>query len=94
MFGDLASPDTLLHGHVEHASIILCTIPDMLLKGTTNLHLVKTCRQLAPKAIIVATAETPQQGEQLIAAGATRVIEQYGLVGEQAAELVRSVVEA
>jgi Kef-type K+ transport system membrane component KefB len=94
MFGDLASSDTLYHGHVQHASIILCTIPDMLLKGTTNLHLVRTCRQLAPKAVIVATAETPQQAEQLIAAGADRVIEQYGLVGEQAAELVRSVVEA
>ena len=48
MFGDLSSFDTLEHAHLHHAKVIVSTIPDMLLKGTDNQTLVKTCRADRP----------------------------------------------
>jgi hypothetical protein len=41
MFGDLGSMDTLHHAHLHEARVVFCTIPDMLLKGTSNLALVR-----------------------------------------------------
>ena len=82
MFGDISSLDTLKHAHIENAEMILSTIPDMLLKGTNNYSLVKTCRALAPNATIVATADTKDQVEKLKIAGANEVLLPYSLAGE------------
>lgn len=82
VFGDISSIDTLLHTHIEEAKIILSTIPDMLLKGTNNFKLVKTCRALAPLATIVATADYKEQVQELKKAGATEVMLPYSLVGQ------------
>ncbi len=88
MFGDIGSLDTLEHAHVADARMILSTIPDMLLKGTSNASLVKTCRALAPNAVIVATAESGAQVEALKKEGANEVLLPYGLVGDHVAELM------
>jgi voltage-gated potassium channel Kch len=74
MFGDLASFDTLEHAHLHHAKLIVCTIPDMLLKGTDNQTLVKTCRAIAPHATIVATADDAHHAEVLRGEGADVVV--------------------
>jgi hypothetical protein len=70
MFGDISSMDTLEHAHVATARIVLSTIPDMLLKGTSNQAIVTTCRAVAPDAVIVATADSIDRQEQLKNAGA------------------------
>jgi Kef-type K+ transport system membrane component KefB len=88
VFGDISSLDTLTHAHIEHARIIISSIPDMMLKGTNNLWLVHTCRQLAPEAALVATAETQEQAEELSMAGAHKVMLPYYLVGEALSEYV------
>jgi len=36
IFGDIGSLDTLEHAHLSGAQIIFSTIPDMLLRGTSN----------------------------------------------------------
>ncbi|MBI1883033.1 MAG: cation:proton antiporter [Chlamydiae bacterium] len=82
LFGDISSLDTLKHAHLEHAQVILCTIPDMLLKGVNNLKLVKLCRSLAPRAILVATADSSVQAEKLKAAGASEVLLPYVMTGK------------
>ena len=87
-FGDLASLDTLHHAHLDQAKLIVSSIPDMLLKGITNRSLVQAARSLAPNAIIVATADRPEQRAELIAAGADEVLNPYELLGERLAELV------
>jgi Kef-type K+ transport system membrane component KefB len=87
-FGDISSLDTLEHAHLDHAELILSTIPDMLLKGTDNLSLVKTCRAFAPNATIIATADIPDQAERLRQAGANGVLLPYTLIGEHLAALV------
>ena len=88
VFGDISSMDTLDHAHVAKAEIIFSTIPDMLLKKTCNLSLVKTCRTLAPNAVIVATADSTQQMEELKKNGANEVLLPYSLIGESLAWII------
>ena len=88
VFGDISSMDTLDHAHVAQAEIIFSTIPDMLLKKTSNLSLVKTCRTLAPNAVIVATADSTGQMEELKKNGADDVLLPYSLIGESLAWII------
>lgn len=88
VFGDISSVDTLEHAHIENAKIILSTIPDMLLKATDNLKIVKTCHSLAPDAIIVATADSNEHAEKLKAAGASEIILPYTMTGEYLAHFL------
>lgn len=88
IFGDISSMDTLEHAHVAKSSVILSTIPDMLLKRTNNLSLVHTCRTLAPNAFIVATADSTDQIENLKNKGANEVILPYSLIGDAVTQIV------
>lgn len=82
MFGDLSSFDTLEHAHLHHAKVIVCTVPDMLLKGTDNQTLVKACRAIAPHATIVATADDAHHAEVLREEGANLVVSPNQLAAE------------
>lgn len=88
-FGDLASLDTLHHAHLDHAEVIISSIPDMLLKGITNRSLVQAARALAPNATIVATADRPDQHAELLAAGADVVVNPYELLGARLADIAQ-----
>jgi Kef-type K+ transport system membrane component KefB len=83
MFGDLSSLDTLHHAHLHTAKLIVVTIPDMLLKGTNNLALVKGLRAIAPHSQIVAVADDDRHERELIAAGAAGVLKPYDLMAER-----------
>lgn len=74
MFGDLSSLDTLEHAHLHHSKMIVCTIPDMLLKGTDNQTLVRTLKSIAPHSTIVATADDTQHAVRLRGEGADVVL--------------------
>jgi voltage-gated potassium channel Kch len=89
IFGDISSMDTLENSHVAESEIILSTIPDMLLKGTNNQSIVTTCRAVAPNAVIVATADSVDQIEDLKASGANEVILPYTLIGDHLAQFVK-----
>jgi Kef-type K+ transport system membrane component KefB len=91
-FGDLGSMDTLEHAHLEDAKLILCTIPDMLLKGTDNETLVKACRSVAPEAKIVATGDDAAHEQRLKDAGADFVIAPHTLVAEELAFVITGVL--
>ena len=88
LFGDVASTSTLEHARIRDAKLILSTIPDMLLKGVTNMELVRTCRFLSPRAYILATADSTEHALKLKDAGASEVIIPYQLTGENIAALV------
>jgi len=92
MFGDIASHDTLTHSHLEHATVILSTIPDMMLKGVDNLSLVRSCRAIAPHATIIATADHEGHEHQLRAEGATIAINPYDLTAARAANLIEQAL--
>lgn len=90
LYGDISQRDTLLHAGIEKGEILVSTVPDALLKGTTNEKLVRQFRELNPKATIIATADILADVSRLYAAGAN-----YVTVGriEEAQELCR-VLEA
>lgn len=69
-YGDISQRDTLLHAGVDQAQIILCTVPDTLLKGTSNLRLVQQLRAINPTAKIIAHADLFEEVPRLYAAGA------------------------
>lgn len=73
IYGDISQRDTLIHAGIEKAEIILITLPNMVLKGTTNLRLVQQLRELNPTAQIVAHAEQLKEVPRLYEAGANYV---------------------
>ncbi|MBI4199046.1 MAG: cation:proton antiporter [Chloroflexi bacterium] len=58
VYGDIANMTTLEEAGVEHAKVVLSTIPDALLKGISNRALIRPMRRLCPEARIIVTAET------------------------------------
>jgi Kef-type K+ transport system membrane component KefB len=72
-YGDISMRDTLVHAGIGDAEILVCTIPDYLLKGITNEKLVRQLRALNPKATIIAPADLMSDVDRLYAAGADYV---------------------
>ena len=73
LYGDLGQRDTLFHAGIGKAGVLVCTVPDSLLKGTTNVRLVRSLREMNPTAKIIAPAETLSDVPLLRAAGADYV---------------------
>jgi Kef-type K+ transport system membrane component KefB len=73
VYGDIANPETLAHTGVDEAEIIVCTIPDDILKGITNLELARQLRKLAPKAHVIVNAVRLADVERMYEAGASYV---------------------
>lgn len=81
IYGDISNLDTLHHADIEHADVVLCTIPNTFLRGTTNARLLQTLRPLCPDAKIIVTAETPEQAVELYQGGAHFVLQPSVLAG-------------
>ena len=90
-YGDIAHADTLHHAGIAEAEIIILSVPDSLLKGTSNEKLVRHVRVVNPTAKIIATADVLAETQTLYAAGAD-----YVTIArlEQANELVEAVTAA
>ena len=73
VYGDISQPETLVHAGVAGAEVFLCTVPETLLKGTTNVKLVRQLRALNASARIIVTAETLPDVAKLREAGASYV---------------------
>ena len=73
VYADISQRDTLHHAGVSRAEILICTLPDTILRGTNNLTLVRQLRELNPSAKIIATAESLAAVSALYAAGADYV---------------------
>ena len=73
IYGDISQRDTLLHAGLAQAEIIVCSLPDMLLKGVSNLKLLQQLREINPSAQIVMHAERLSEIGPLYAAGASYV---------------------
>lgn len=74
VYGDISRMGLLEESGVSRASIILLTVPDMVLAGTNNLLLVRELRKMAPNADIIVTAETFSSHDELYDAGANYVV--------------------
>jgi len=72
-YGDLANPETLHHLGLNRCQVIICTIPDDLLRGIDNRSLVHILREMAPQAAIIANAIVIDEVPEIYAAGADYV---------------------
>ena len=57
VYGDIAHADTLRHAGVEHAELVVSSITDDVLRGTSNLRLMRSVHNHAPNAKVVLTTE-------------------------------------
>jgi voltage-gated potassium channel Kch len=73
VYGDITQRDVLLHAGVGRAEMIICSLPNTLLRGASNLKLLRQLRELNPAAKIVVHAELLADVPALYAAGADYV---------------------
>ena len=73
VYGDITQRDTLHHAGVSHAEVIICSLPNMVLKGADNLKMLRQLRELNPGAKIIVHAELLSDIPILYAAGANYV---------------------
>ena len=74
LFGDLANTGTLTEAGLEKARLVISSIPDTILKGTSNVALLNYTKRVNPRARVVVTAERVLSAERLWDAGADFVI--------------------
>ena len=73
VYGDITARDVLHHAGASHAEIIICSLPNMVLKGADNLKILRQLRELNPHAKIIVHAELLSDVPRLYAAGADYV---------------------
>lgn len=73
IYGDISQRDTLLHAGIDKAQIIICTLPNTVLKGTNNMKLLRLLREISPGAKIIVHAEMLSDVSCLYQAGASYV---------------------
>ncbi|HEY4888510.1 MAG TPA: cation:proton antiporter [Candidatus Dormibacteraeota bacterium] len=69
-YGDIAHADTLRHAGIEIAQLVVCSITDDVLRGTSNLRLLRNARAACPNAKVMLATEHIPHALQLYAAGA------------------------
>jgi len=73
VYGDISNPETLHHAGIDEVKIVISTISDEILVGTSNLRLIDQMKRIAPKARIIVTAESPSRALEFYKAGADYV---------------------
>jgi Kef-type K+ transport system membrane component KefB len=70
MYGDVAHMDTLHHAKIDSAKMVVSTIPDAILRGTTNRRILRQARRVCPQARVIVAADTVQGALELYEEGA------------------------
>ncbi len=91
-YGDISSPDTLHHAEVSTGKIIVCSISDVVLRGTNNRRLLQSIRRICPEAFIVVTADTIKAALELYKEGADFVFIPRLHSARRVAEVVASAL--
>jgi voltage-gated potassium channel Kch len=91
IYGDISHADTLEHAGIEEAKVIISTISDDFLRGTSNLKILKQLRAMSPHAKIIVRAEKVADARAMYEAGADFVLMPRHLVAESIRELLRRV---
>ena len=70
IYGDVAHADTLRHAGIEEAKLVVSSITDDILRGTSNLRMLRNVRATCPHAKVMLTTEHIPQALQFYEAGA------------------------
>jgi Kef-type K+ transport system membrane component KefB len=93
LYGDIGNMDTLQHASIHGARLIVCTLTDSVLKGTTNHRLLKQLRRLCPEALVVVASDTLEGALALYSAGADFVFVPRIHSAHRMAEVLRTALE-
>jgi len=93
IYGDIAHRDTLDHANVQSAQVLVCTIPDSILKGTTNERMLTQLKALAPHAHIIVTADFFYTAKRLYQLGAGFVFVPRLMSIKELATVVRAALD-
>jgi voltage-gated potassium channel Kch len=88
VYGDITARDVLHHAGASHAEVIICSLPNMVLKGANNLKILRQLRELNPHGKIIVHAELLSDIPLLYAAGASLVTAPRLL---EASDLLRAI---
>lgn len=91
IYGDLAHPQTLHHLGIHHATVIVCSISDIFLKGINNKKLLHGLKKLAPEAKLIMMADDPHHAEELKKDGAHDAVVSAVLSGDKIHELLKGL---
>jgi CheY-like chemotaxis protein len=89
-YGDIANAETLRHAGLERATVVVSSISDWMLKGTSNARVLREARLLAPAAKVIVAADTMAGAERLYADGADYVLVAPVLAAEHLYEILRA----
>jgi voltage-gated potassium channel Kch len=96
-YGDLSNSETLHHIGLGQAEVVVCTIPDDLLRGIDNRSLVHTIREMNPNAVIIANGISFAEMQNVYDAGADYVymarLESAHALGEAIHEALENRIE-
>jgi len=70
IYGDVAHSDTLKHAGIEEAKLVVSSITDDILRGTSNLRMLRNIRATCPNAKVMLTTEHIPQALHFYEAGA------------------------
>lgn len=88
--GSSTSPETLEHAHIEHAAVVVITIPD----PNTVRQTIHVCRSLNPSAKLIVRSRYHVYRWELMLTGATEVIDEEEQVGHRLAVAARRQLES
>jgi Kef-type K+ transport system membrane component KefB len=91
VYGDITAREVLHHAGAAEAEVIICSLPNMVLKGADNLKILRQLRELNPAAHIIVHAELLSDIPKLYAAGASYVSAPRLL---EAADLIHAIEAA
>ncbi|MEQ8352590.1 MAG: cation:proton antiporter [Leptospiraceae bacterium] len=83
VYGDLANPDSLTHLGIHEARLMLVTVSDVFLKGTTTRRLLSRLREINPGANHVMVADEPDDFQNLKEMGAAHVLIPGQITGQE-----------
>ncbi len=91
IYGDISHADTLEHAGIEEAKIVISTVSDDFLQGTSNLKLLQQLRKIAPAAKIIVRAEKASAARAMYDAGADYVLLPRHIIAEEVREVLKWV---
>jgi len=87
-YGDISCPDVLEHAFHGEARLVLLTIPDTMLRGTSNMKLLAVAKKVWPACKVITNADSPGEVDKLYAAGADYVLRMSNLCADRLEELL------
>jgi voltage-gated potassium channel Kch len=94
IYGDIAHMDTLHHVGIGDVKLVISTIPDSVLVGTSNAKMVEEIRVICPNARVIATAESPQAALAIYHAGADYVIVPRTMISQRILPVAQMLLQA